>query len=292
MTTIAFNQGIDLGVNAWNTHYQSIGYSAGDMVDVLDASDTLEPLLAANTNAVFLIPRTSGPSAPVSSGAINGKIIDSTTAQPLANVVVTAYPFGANTLTDANGDYAFPSLPVTGVSSPYRLSATLTGYDPDFRLVTVVPDGTTTANIPLNPILSSQDAYRIVLEWAQDPRDLDSHVWTPSGAHVYYVDRGSLAAQPFVNLDVDDVTSYGPETVTIRELKSGTYTYAIHHFAGSGTLAGSSARVKVYDQTGPIRLFTVPTGGTGIWWTAFTIDGSSGVITPVNTIRSSPPIPF
>ena len=125
-------------------------------------------------------------------------------------------------------------------SSPYWLSATLNGYDPDFRLVQVQPSMNTTANIPLNPILGANEAFRIVLEWGENPSDLDSHLWTPTGAHIYYVTRGSLNSAPFVNLDVDDVTSYGPETVTIRTLEAGTYTYVLGEWGRHDTSSSVS----------------------------------------------------
>ena len=33
------------------------------------------------------------------------------------------------------------------------------------------------------------------------------------------------------NLDVDDISSYGPETITILENIYGTYTYAVHNYS-------------------------------------------------------------
>jgi hypothetical protein len=39
-----------------------------------------------------------------------------------------------------------------------------------------------------------------------------------------------------------------------------------------------------------VATFSVP-AGSGRWWTVFTLDGTTGAITPVNTIGSSPPLP-
>ncbi len=293
LTTMAYNQGTNIGDTAWNKFNETRGYGGVNMFDLLAPSAAFGGVLANGTSLTWTLPLDAEPAAAVSTGTISGTIIDSTTAGALANVTVTLYPFGRTTQTDGSGAFEFTNVSVFHSNgSPHWLSATLTGYDPDFRIVTVTVDGVGVANVALNPILTSMDKYRIVLDWGQNPSDLDSHLWSPSGAHVYYVTRGSLAAYPFMNLDVDDVTSYGPETVTIRSLETGTYTYAIHHFAGTGDFTTSSARVKVFDQTGPIRLFVAPTQGAGRWWHVFTLDADTGTITPVNTIQSGPPIDF
>jgi uncharacterized protein YfaP (DUF2135 family) len=63
--------------------------------------------------------------------------------------------------------------------------------------------------------------------------DLDSHLFVPNGDHVYFVDRGSLTAAPYAALDVDDITGFGPEVVTITRLYPGTYRYAVFNYSGS-----------------------------------------------------------
>ena len=95
------------------------------------------------------------------------------------------------------------------------------------------------------------------------------------------------------NLDVDDVSSYGPETITITEIYSGTYTYAVKHYSGSGKITTSGATVKIYNDSGNIRTYEVDAnascGDTGWYWTVFELDGNSGAITTINTFDSSSP---
>ena len=66
---------------------------------------------------------------------------------------------------------------------------------------------------------------RLTLTWGENPRDLDSHLWTPSieGSpyHVYFGSKGSENSRPYAQLDVDDVSSYGPENITIKRLFNG-----------------------------------------------------------------------
>jgi hypothetical protein len=138
-------------------------------------------------------------------------------------------------------------------------------------------------------------AYKFTLTWGENPSDLDSHLWTPSiggtAYHVYYANRGSLTAPPYAELDLDDVDGYGPENITIKTLSSGTYKYAVYHFAGTGTITTSGARVKVFNSTGLIGEYAVPTttSSPNWWWYVGDINGSTGSFTLRNQILSSPP---
>lgn len=49
-----------------------------------------------------------------------------------------------------------------------------------------------------------------------------------------------------MELDIDDVDSYGPETITLNKLKVGTYKQVIHNYSSDGSMAASNAEVKVY----------------------------------------------
>ncbi len=88
------------------------------------------------------------------------------------------------------------------------------------------------------------------------------------------------------NLDLDDTTSYGPETVTLSADPAGTYHYFVYKFKGSGTLASSEAQVKVYQGGTIIGTFNVPTDqGSGDYWNVFTI--RNGVLNQENTITET-----
>ncbi len=141
---------------------------------------------------------------------------------------------------------------------------------------------------------------QFTLSWGENPRDLDSHLWTPSiissAYHVYFVDHGNSTSAPFADLDVDDQYSYGPEHITIYQSFPGTYTYSVYHWAGTGTLATSGASVSLLKPNGSVETFNVPTDTTGVgsnwWWNVCTIDGTTGEITPINTLTANPPIDF
>ena len=161
-----------------------------------------------------------------------------------------------------------------------------------FRPVVEVKDSDNlTSEFSQDIVVGSSDSFKIVLTWGENPRDLDSHLFTPSigGStyHVYYVSKGSATNNPYVWLDLDDQYSYGPETIWFERFYPGTYTYSVYLYAGSGDLPTSSAHVEVINAMGVIASFDVPHSGTGRWWNVFTLDGSTKSITPVNSISDS-----
>ncbi|MEO0100062.1 MAG: PKD domain-containing protein [candidate division WOR-3 bacterium] len=153
---------------------------------------------------------------------------------------------------------------------------------------------------PAHGVIITTNVYpfTIALTWGEDPRDLDAHMWTPNIGgreyHVYFANKGRLSNAPYCSLDVDDVTSYGPEHITISQVFPGTYTYAVHHYGGDSTITTSRAKVEIYQMGNLIQTFNAPRVPSGYnwWWHVFDLDGSSGVITPRNVIDSLPPRPW
>ena len=137
--------------------------------------------------------------------------------------------------------------------------------------------------------------YTVSLTWGKYPLDLDAHFWTPniegSSYHVYWQDKGLLSAAPYCELDVDDVTSYGPERITVGSACPGEYTYAVNQYSSDSTISGSGARVELYVQDHLSRTFTVPAGPTNgrTWWHVFKLNGSTGAVTVLNTLEYDPP---
>jgi hypothetical protein len=128
-----------------------------------------------------------------------------------------------------------------------------------------------------------QQLATVILRWGERPSDLDSHmtVPTPEGrSHVYYRSTGSLTVSPWVALDTDDVTSFGPEIVTVTRALSGTYRYAVHNYSTNAehpiTESGVTVTLVLRDQ--PTRTFTIPTQNpeNGDYWAVFdlTLDGA------------------
>jgi hypothetical protein len=89
------------------------------------------------------------------------------------------------------------------------------------------------------------------LTWGAQP-DVDLHAFEPDGTHIFYANpRGRTGF-----LDVDDVTSFGPEHIYVdcERLAAGTYRFGVNYFRGSGP---ETARVNI--QAGlEVRNFTIP----------------------------------
>lgn len=228
-------------------------------------------------------------------GTIEGRIRDATSQSTLGGVRVElrrgAYdpvgPIVRTALTSGDGTYRFdglsagtytafassPAFVTSTVLAPAYGGETRSGYD-----------------ATLSPTLES--GFRIVVEWGAEPRDLDSHLYTPDvngqRYHVYYARRGASDAAPFAFLDVDDTTSFGPETITITQPVAGSYAYSVYNFSGSPDLSTSQARVRLFGTSGRIREWMVPQTGAGRWWNVFTLDGDTGFVTSIDALADAP----
>lgn len=235
-------------------------------------------------------------------GTIAGNIIDATQGPPNVPVdgaSLTLYPninqtsgAAAGTATTApDGTFTIPNVPV----GTYTLVATHALYSNDIYQVVSV-DGSTMVyqDLPMSPQLASGQ-IRIVMSWGPNPTDLDSHLYTPniggSTYHIYYVTRGSLISNPYAELDRDDVTSYGPETVTIAQSFDGQYDYFVHNYSaqyggGGARLSDSNCIVRIYDDSGLFATFNVPAASRLTdqynWW-VFSYNGTTGQVTARDT---------
>ena len=124
----------------------------------------------------------------------------------------------------------------------------------------------------------------------ENPSDLDSHfnaTYDETQDHIYYSDKVGYAA----DLDVDDITSYGPETITIEDaaMYTGNMFYSVHDYSnrynGASTkMALSGATVKVYRGGALLEVFHVPTSGVGTVWNVFYIN-EEGNVCAVNSFE-------
>jgi hypothetical protein len=184
---------------------------------------------------------------------------------------------GANVTLQRNGETSVTG--VTNAQGQVLLNASFVddrstlmivkkpGYS---NLVVKCPCASTTYAI--SPVMTNLDGMRIVLNWGATPADLDSHVVYP-GNHVYFEKQQGTDA----NLDVDDTTSYGPETITIERKHDGErYIYAVHNYTDredtqSTSLSRSNAKVFVYVGQTLIRTYYVPANRKGNLWQVFAV---------------------
>lgn len=228
-------------------------------------------------------------------GTLEGTVVHALTGDGIEGATVDFGPDGSAT-TGADGSF---SLRLPEGTREGTVSAD--GFISSSISVSIAVGETTTEVVALSPEVGA-DEVRIVLTWGSDPTDLDAHLTGPiSGStsrfHVYFNSSGSLSSSPYAELDRDDVSSFGPETITIAQRFDGTYRYSVHDFTNrlstsSRGLAESGARIKVFQGDAEVATFTPP-DQDGTLWTVFEMDGLTGTITPVGAMgyTSSPTDP-
>ncbi|WDH53699.1 tetratricopeptide repeat protein [Pseudomonas chlororaphis] len=136
----------------------------------------------------------------------------------------------------------------------------------------------------ISPVMQNLDGLRVVLTWGATPSDLDSHMIFP-GNNIYFRNQQGDDA----HLDVDDIDSYGPETITLEKKHYGeSYVYAVHDYSNQGRpasrqLSASQAKVFVYMGQSLVRTYYVPQDRSGNLWTVFRMTGN-GDFQDINTL--------
>jgi hypothetical protein len=154
------------------------------------------------------------------------------------------------------------------------LSAEAAGFCQGEREVTVAQRQVTKLTLPLSPDLTGNEVARIVLDWGENPRDLDAHFLRegatgyPNPAHVFFQQRTGRNpnGDVFAVLDVDHQNSEGYETVTVFDTALGKFEYYVHRYAGQGALGGSAARVEAFTKGCQRRVYSVPTDCNRTVW--------------------------
>lgn len=190
--------------------------------------------------------------------------------------------------TDNKGDYTFNAEP-----GKYLLRLSKEGYVNSDLNVTILFKDLNNINTSINPEGYSQGTldsnnFRVVLTWGEIPRDLDSHLIGPKGNssfHVYFINK----FEPKVNLDVDDTSSYGPETVTVSETETGNYSYFVHDYTNgwsgkSNALSKSGATVQVFVGNTLKYTIHIPENKEGVTWQVFDFDSTSKKFSLINTV--------
>jgi len=194
----------------------------------------------------------------------------------------------AATTTASNGAYAFSNLP----AGNYTAEASGTGFTTThFPVLCIGGISTGNQNGVITPIIPSGQT-RIVLTWGATPSDLDSHFTGPladgTRFHMFFPFADSNSGSPWPNivrLDLDDVSSFGPETTTLLQQIDGVYRFSVHDFTNrnsltSSSLSNSQAQVRIFRGADLVATFNVPLGQPGTLWTVFEMNGST--IIPIN----------
>lgn len=194
------------------------------------------------------------------------------------------------TTTDNLGSFQINRAPIGDFVLVPRKSGYLPTATGNVRIVSGASATPTLSLIGLPP----PGALRIILTWGSSPSDLDAHFTGPlTGStqrfHCYFGNRSPTNSQ--TNLDLDDVSSFGPETITTTLSAEGMYRFSVHNYSNDGIngareIGQSPTRVQVYDNSGLVRQYVAPvTTLNGNVWRVFEVrlSGSTRTFTDVNT---------
>ncbi len=221
-------------------------------------------------------------------GNIGGIITDAFTGEGLGEVHVDLFkghyissgnPVGTVTTASSNGSYLFENIE----AGYYTISLLKNGYsNSTFNVIVLGGKSLSNQNGTISPIIPENE-WRIILTWGNSPKDLDSHITGPKNQtgrfHINF-DKKVFKEDSFsAKLDVDDTDSYGPETITLKNINSGVYRYSIHDYSNkssssSSALSNSDAKVIVIKGNAVVQSFNVPNKG-GTLWTVFEIRDKS-----------------
>lgn len=176
-------------------------------------------------------------------------------------------------VSDAEGNFTVPA----------RQNSSILVYGLVGSQSRTVEATTTTGTTTLSTcIILDQSSTVITLTWGENPSDLDSQLFGPqpdstARFHIYYAARTFEANGVSMFLDVDDVTSFGPEVTTIPSFPvPGVYEFFVKRFSGSSTIQLSPARVEVNAQ-GENFAFSPPAGTATDCWHVFNINVDSSL---------------
>jgi hypothetical protein len=216
------------------------------------------------------------------SGNLTLRFFNALTGDPVSGATVTIETENRFT-TDKEGKIRFPAPEEDGFLQVHFECPKYITSDLNVEVIA----GTFFFNrISISPVLDLKDV-RIILDWDQNPVDLDAHFMKENSYHISY-HHTRILADGKGELDRDDMDGYGPETITIHDIDDlATYDFFVHDFTNranknANELSDSKATVKVYAEGKLLYVFQIPQGEPGTKWSVFRI--SEGQFIETNQI--------
>ncbi|XP_055355537.1 uncharacterized protein LOC129600903 isoform X2 [Paramacrobiotus metropolitanus] len=246
----------------------------------------LEPILYINRRFIGL-------------GVASGLISNAFTGMPESDVdlqfregINAVYGNVVATAKTVNGSWSV-NLP----TGHYTAAANKPSFTP-MTFTVVILGGIVRANqnSVISPVIGSEET-RFVLKWGETPLDLDLHIRGPNDGimermHVYWPKWLMVSPDGHTNLDVDDVSSYGPETITVTKQLSGVYRVSVHDYTyrqqvNNDGLPNSGATLEMYRGARQVGQYFVPSNHNGTVWSVLEMDGQEvTVLNDVSTVES------
>lgn len=202
------------------------------------------------------------------------RFADAETDEPVNNATISINNIGTFT-TDAEGLVKFPLQD----DGKYQFSFKKDGYIPADMSFEIVAGMVYFNRFSVSKLMDLGQ-IRIVLDWGNNPNDLDLHLEKVGQYHIAYHHK-KVADDGSARLDRDDVDGRGPETITITDLDdNATYNCYVHDYSNrnnpdSKRLSKSKARISVYNNNQLEFVLDIPTNKEeGTRWDAFQLEKS------------------
>lgn len=198
------------------------------------------------------------------------RLFDALTGNPIAGASVLIENIGAMT-SDELGRVRFPKQPDGLLKGIFKKD----GYIPAVLEIDVVAQTIFRNRFYMSPILNV-DQFRVVLNWDKQPADLDAHFVKEGGYHISFRNTRVLN-DGTGQLDIDDIDGYGPETITVEQLKANAvYTFFVNNYSAqvnpaAPDLSASKATVSVYGNNRLLKVFQIPSGLRDKTWQVFKV---------------------
>ena len=127
----------------------------------------------------------------------------------------------------------------------------------------------------------SGSEWRVVLTWGQTPRDLDLYCVTNfKPSEIYFCNKNeggrSNKKKGMIELDIDETSGFGPETITFTPLPDKKYRFFVRNYSNERALSESCANIVIHKGDGETLSFDIPTdivvddaGNHARYWNVF-----------------------
>lgn len=159
---------------------------------------------------------------------------DAISCKPLANVNIMLGELEYK--TDSRGYIELPMQPFASqMEASMQFKASKTGYITLSTDLLVEAGTVLNRRMVLSPVLPAGKT-RFVLQWSDEPQDLDLHLKGPE-FHISY--RNMKNAPNRARLDVDELEGYGPETITLERIDARkTYELSVYNYSNDADFKG------------------------------------------------------
>ena len=148
---------------------------------------------------------------------------------------------GVKLKTNAKGEFNVP-LDVLKEGQKVKVLVKRSGFISLLKKVHVEAGSIWENKILLSPLMPEHSA-RFVLTWNEKPEDLDLHLKSED-FHISYQNKRSVTDK--ASLDRDGRKGFGPETITLLDIKPDeNYDLYVHRYSSEGQI-DNRAKVEVY----------------------------------------------